>query len=124
MQATYDDLPDDVKAYVNMGIYTLEEAQAKCTVTGSRERRMLLIRPAISNYTNEEGETVIKVQKTEDKYEEDDLDFTLPSSDEDTDDVSTYDDTSPAQPISEEENADLMALLASNFSLEDEDGDE
>lgn len=124
VQATYDDLPDDVKAYVDMGIYTLEEAQAKCTVTGSRERRMLLIRPAISNYTNEEGETVIKVQKTEDKYEEDDLDFTLPSNDEDTDDVSTYDDTSPAQPISVQENADLMALLASNFSLEDEDGDE
>ncbi|WRK54654.1 hypothetical protein SD457_06925 [Coprobacillaceae bacterium CR2/5/TPMF4] len=25
VQATYDDLPDDVKAYVDMGIYTLEE---------------------------------------------------------------------------------------------------
>ena len=45
--ATYDDLPDDIRELVDMGVYELEEACAKCTANGSRERRMVLKKPQI-----------------------------------------------------------------------------
>lgn len=68
--ATWDDIPDDIKDLVEMGVYTEEEALAKCTANGSRERRMVLTKPMIKLV----GEDKIPVlQKFEEKYEEDDL---------------------------------------------------
>lgn len=67
---TLNDLPDDIKELVNMGVYTEEEACAKCTANGSRERRMVLKKPSIKLV----GEDKIPVvQKFEERYEEEDL---------------------------------------------------
>lgn len=68
--ATWDDIPDDIKDLVEMGVYTKEEALAKCTANGSRERRMVLKKPQIK-LVGEEKTPVI--QKFEERYTEDDL---------------------------------------------------
>ena len=68
--ATWDDLPDDIKDLVEMGVYSKEEALAKCTANGSRERRMVLKKPQIKLV----GEDKVPViQRFEEKYTEDDL---------------------------------------------------
>lgn len=68
--ATWDDLPDDIKDLVEMGVYTKEEALAKCTANGSRERRMVLKKPMIK-LVGEEKTPVIQVFP--ERFEEDDL---------------------------------------------------
>lgn len=68
--ATWDDIPDDIKDLVDMGVYTKEEALAKCTANGSRERRMVLKKPSIKLVG--EDKTPI-VQKFENRFTEDDL---------------------------------------------------
>ena len=45
--ATWDDIPEEIKNLVDMGLYTEDEALAKCTANGSRERRMVLKKPLI-----------------------------------------------------------------------------
>lgn len=68
--ATWDDLPDEIKDLVEMGVYTQEEALAKCTANGGRERRMVLKKPMIKLV----GEDKVPVlQKFEERYTEDDL---------------------------------------------------
>lgn len=68
--ATYDDLPDDIKELVDMGVYELEEACAKCTANGSKERRMVLKKPMIKLVGDDK---VPVIQKFEERYTEDDL---------------------------------------------------
>lgn len=68
--ATWDDLSDDIKDLVEMKVYTLEEALAKCTANGSKERRMVLKKPMIKLVGEEK---IPVVQKFENKYTEDDL---------------------------------------------------
>lgn len=68
--ATWDDIPDDIKDLVDMGVYTKEEALAKCTANGSRERRMVLTKPMIK-LVGEEKTPVIQVFP--ERYKEDDL---------------------------------------------------
>lgn len=68
--ATWDDLPDDIKDLVEMGVYGKEEALAKCTANGSRERRMVLKKPQIKLV----GEDKVPViQRFEERYTEEDL---------------------------------------------------
>jgi glutaredoxin 2 len=68
--ATWDDLPDEIKDLVEMGVYTQEEALAKCTANGGRERRMVLKKPMIKLV----GEDKVPVlQKFDERYTEDDL---------------------------------------------------
>lgn len=68
--ATWDDIPDEIKDLVDMGVYTKEEALAKCTANGSRERRMVLTKPMIK-LVGEEKTPVIQVFT--ERYNEDDL---------------------------------------------------
>lgn len=68
--ATMDDVPDDIKDLIDMGIYSEEEALAKCSASGSRERRMILQKPTIK-LVGEDKTPVL--QKFENKYDEDDL---------------------------------------------------
>ena len=68
--ATWDDIPDDIKDLVEMGVYTQEEALAKCTANGSKERRMVLVKPQIK-LTGDDKIPVI--QKFEERYTEDEL---------------------------------------------------
>ena len=67
---TLDDLPDDIRDLVEMGIYTEEEACAKCTANGNRERRMVLRKPLIRLVGDDKTPIV---QKFEERYKEDDL---------------------------------------------------
>jgi len=68
--ATLDDLPDDIRDLVEMGVYTEEEACAKCTANGNRERRMVLKKPYIKLVGDDK---VPVVQKFEERFTEDDL---------------------------------------------------
>ena len=70
--ATWDDLPDDIKDLVEMGVYTEEEACAKCTANGSKERRMVLKKPMIK-LVGEDKDKVPVVQKFDERFTEDDL---------------------------------------------------
>ena len=68
---TLDDLPDEIRDLVEMGVYTEEEACAKCTANGNnRERRMVLKKPSIK-LVGEEKTPVIQVFA--ERYNEDDL---------------------------------------------------
>lgn len=68
--AVWDDVPDDIKDLVEIGVYTKEEALAKCTANGSRERRMVLKKPQIKLV----GEDKVPViSRFEERYTEEDL---------------------------------------------------
>lgn len=68
--ATWSDIPDEIKDLVDMGVYTEEEALAKCTANGNRERRMVLKKPMVK-LTGEDKVPVI--QMFEERYTEEDL---------------------------------------------------
>ena len=70
--ATWDDVPDDIKDLVEMGVYSKEEALAKCTSNGSRERRMVLKKPAIKMVGNDDNKVPVLSIYPE-RYEESDL---------------------------------------------------
>lgn len=70
VRATWDDVPDDIKELVEMGIYDEEEALAKCSANGSRERRMVLKKPMIKLVGDDKIPTL---QKFDERYTEDDL---------------------------------------------------
>lgn len=70
--ATLDDLPDDIRDLVEIGVYTEEEACAKCTANGNRERRMVLKKPYIK-LVGDDDNKVPSVQKFEERFTEDDL---------------------------------------------------
>ena len=72
VQATLDDVPDDIKELIELGIYSEEEALAKCSENGSRERRMLILKPAI-RMVGDEGEKKPVIQRIDEKFSEDDL---------------------------------------------------
>lgn len=82
--ATEDDIPDDIKELIKMGIYTLEEALAKCSVSGARERRMVITQIAIKMVGDDEKKTPV-VQQEKAKYEEEDLIFVFPGEDDEED---------------------------------------
>ena len=67
---TLDDLPDEIRDLVEMGVYTEEEACAKCTANGNRERRMVLRKPYIK-LVGDDKKPVIQVFA--ERYDEDDL---------------------------------------------------
>lgn len=89
--ATMDDIPDDIKDLIDMGIYSEEEALAKCSASGSRERRMILQKPMIK-LVGEDKTPVVQI--FDDKYEEDELVVNIDSDDDapfDTDEKSSDD---------------------------------
>lgn len=68
--ATWDDVPDDIKDLVDCGVFTKEDALAKCSSSGGRERRMVLRKP----YVRLIGEDKTpELQKFDGMYKEDDL---------------------------------------------------
>lgn len=68
--ATWDDIPEDIKDLVACGVFTEEEALAKCTSNNNRERRMVLTKPFIKLVGDDRTPVV---QKFEEKYTEEDL---------------------------------------------------
>lgn len=89
--ATMDDVPDDIKDLIDMGIYSEEEALAKCSANGSRERCMILQKPVIKLVGDDKTPVV---QIFDDKYEEDELVVNVDSDEDapfDTDEKSSDD---------------------------------
>lgn len=108
---TEDDIPDDIKELIEMGLYSEEEAKAKCAVGGNnRERRMVIVKPDIT-YVGQDDNRKPTVALEEAKYEESDLyfyaqalnDAGVETDGEDTSSESDSDD------VSEED--DLLAML-------------
>ena len=108
---TEDDIPDDIKELIEMGLYSEEEAEKKIAVgNGNRERRMIIVKPDIIYVgTGDDRKTTVAFE--DGKYDEDDLYFyeqalldagAEPSSDNDTD--SESEETSS-------EDDDLLAML-------------
>lgn len=108
---TEDDIPDDIKELIEMGLYSEEEAEKKIAVgNGNRERRMIIVKPDIT-YVETGDDRKPTVAFEDGKYDEDDLYFyeqalldagAEPSSDDDTD--SESEETSS-------EDDDLLAML-------------
>lgn len=108
---TEDDIPDDIKELIEMGLYSEEEAEKKIAVgNGNRERRMIIVKPDIT-YVGTGDDRKPTVAFEDGKYDEDDLYFyeqalldagAEPSSDDDTD--SENEETSS-------EGDDILAML-------------
>lgn len=108
---TEDDIPDDIKELIELGLYSEEEAEKKIAVgNGNRERRMIIVKPDIT-YVGTGDDRKPTVAFEDGKYDEDDLYFyeqalldagAEPSSDDDTD--SENEETSS-------EDDDLLAML-------------
>ena len=92
--ATEDDISDDIKALIEIGVYTMEEALAKCTVSSGREKRMVIRKPLIKMVEDKDGSKTPVIQKFDEKYEEEDLilDFMLNANTEDDAETDTSDD--------------------------------
>ena len=107
---TDDDIPDDIKELIEMGLYSEEEAKAKCAVGGNnRERRMVILKPDIT-YVGQDDERKPTVAFEEGKYEDSDLYFytqALNDAGVEVDDTDNND--SDSEEVSEED--DLLAML-------------
>lgn len=71
--ATIDDIPDDIKELIEIGVYTEEEALAKCSVSSGREKRMVIRKPLIKLVGDDNENKKPVIQKFERKYEDEDL---------------------------------------------------
>ena len=68
--ATLDDIPEDIKTLIELGVYSEEEALAKCSTNGNREQRMMLLNPHIRIV----GDDAIPVMQIfHEQYKDDDL---------------------------------------------------
>lgn len=93
VMATEEDLPDEVKELIDIGVYTLDEALVRCTASSGRAKRMVIRRPQIKMVTGKDDSKTPKIQKVERKYEEEDLilDFMLANDDDEENDVAPFD---------------------------------
>ena len=112
--ATEDDLTDDIKEMIELGLYTLDEALATCSTNGARERRMVLTKPQIKNVGDDDNK-VHQLQIFKEQYEEEDLqlDCLVPKEIEEDDEVLFDEAMNAPEETSTEEADDLAALLAS-----------
>lgn len=106
VQATMDDVPDDIKELIEIGVFTEEEALAKCSENGSRVKRMLITKPFTKKVGEEDNKTTAIVYTLE-KYNADDLlfDFLIPK-DEDEDEEDIVDEVEDGVEADTEEDPD------------------
>ena len=62
----------EIMELVELEVWTLEEALAKCTVGGSKERRMIIKKPSVKMVGDEDNK-VPEIQRTNEKYSEEDI---------------------------------------------------
>lgn len=109
---TKDDIPDDIKELIEMGVYSEDEAVKKIAVggNGNSERRMIVVKPDIV-YVGQGDDRKPTVAFEEGKYEEDDLIFyeqALLAAGEDSGDT---DSTSDSSEMTDEDD-ELVKMLA------------
>ena len=114
VKATLDDIPEDIRELIDLGIYSEEEALAKCTVNGGKERRMILTKPYIKLVGDDENKTP-QIQKFEEVFSEEDLllDCLVAKEEEEEDDELPFAEESvdADNESSSDEDAELAALL-------------
>lgn len=69
---TWDDVPQDIKELVDIGVFTKEEAISRCSGNGNRVERMLIIKPLVRVIGDDDNKTPV-LQKFDNRYTEDDL---------------------------------------------------
>lgn len=104
VQTSWEDVPDDIKDLVEIGVYSKEEALQKCSANGSRERRMLLKKPYIK-LVGDDKTAVIQV--FDDKYTEDELIIDTGAAEDDEEEVPFEED----KPSDESSDDDSMSWL-------------
>lgn len=109
--ATEDDLPDDIKALVSIGVFSLDEALAKCSVSSGREKRMVVRKPLIKMVEDKEGNKTPVIQKFEQKYDEDDLILDFMYETEDKNDETESDELPFAEEVAETVDANDTSWL-------------
>lgn len=93
---TEDDVTDDVKELIELGIMTWEDVEASCAGSGSREYRMVFKSPHIKSVQNADGTTTNTLQLFEGEYQDEDLQLeclTPIEDEEDDDDTETTTNT-------------------------------
>ena len=93
--ATLDDIPQDIKDLIDCGLYSEEEALARCSSNGSREQRMVLRKPTTRLVGDEK---IAVLQIFPEKYTEDELilDYLNNADGDDDDDDSDESNTESA----------------------------
>ncbi len=108
---TEDDIPDDIKELIEMGLYSEEEAEKKIAVgNGNRERRMIIVKPDIT-YVGTGDDRKPTVAFEDGKYDEDDLYFYEQALLDAGAEPSSDDDTDPENEETSSEDDDFLAML-------------
>ena len=117
-----DDVLEDVKELLELGLITEEEINEKYVGNANRSKRMVIRKPSIKVVEDEKGEKSFIMLKTEEKYSEDDLqlDFMLDDDDDDEDD-DIYEEKKPKKTKSKEKKSVLDDF--EEISTEDEEDD-
>lgn len=111
MNITEDDIPDDIKELIEMGLYSEEEAEKKIAVgNGNRERRMIIVKPDIT-YVGTGDDRKPTVAFEDGKYDEDDLYFYEQALLDAGVEPSSDDDTGSESEETSSEDDDLLAML-------------
>ena len=89
INATEDDLDDDIKELIELGFYTLEEVLSKFADNKSKERRMVIVKPYVKSIEQTDGSKKLEQQKFDNFYTEEDLilDYLMVNEDEEEDEV-------------------------------------
>lgn len=108
---TEDDIPDDIKELIEMGLYSEEEAEKKIAVgNGNREKRMIIVKPDII-YVGTGDDRKPTVAFEDGKYDEDDLYFYEQALLDAGAESSSDNDTDSESEETSSEDDDLLAML-------------
>lgn len=99
VEATLDDVPEDLKELIELGVLSEKEACQKCSTNGSRERRMLLTKPYVKKVIGDDDSVTPVIQIFTERYEEDDLilDCMVAKQDDDEDEELPFDTNESAE---------------------------
>lgn len=84
IQATMDDVPDDVKLLIDMGLYTEEEILTKYAAQGNTERRCVLTKPIVKIEGDDDNRTAV-IQMFDERYTEEELEIQIENLKSDSD---------------------------------------
>lgn len=109
---TEDDIPDDIKELIEMGLYSEEEAEKKIAVgnNGNREKRMIILKPDIT-YVGKDENRKPTVAFEDAKYDEDDLYFYEQALLDAGAESNLDEDTNSESEEASSEEDDLLAML-------------
>jgi hypothetical protein len=81
---TEDQIPDDIRELIELGVYDKDEILGKMVIKGERISKMEIVRPYILKTVKEDGTANIQIFTTPEKYIEEDLLFDFEPEPEET----------------------------------------